>query len=116
MPKQKICHKELRESRRWLRLIQRAPLLKPARVPALVDETEELVRMFAASLRTASRRKPGLGGQKLRTTDEDEREAEPAFSDRRLAKGEENGIQSRAERESLTVRWPHTVVQRRELD
>ena len=53
----KICHKELRESRRWLRLIQRAPLLKPAQVQPLVDETEELIRIFAASLRTASSRK-----------------------------------------------------------
>ena len=55
--KLKICHKELRESRRWLRLIQRAPLLKAAAVQPLVDETEELIRIFAASLRTASERK-----------------------------------------------------------
>ena len=51
--KLKICHKELRESRRWLRLIQRVPLLKPDQVQPLVDETEELIRIFAASLRTA---------------------------------------------------------------
>jgi four helix bundle protein len=51
--KLKICHKELRESRRWLRLIQRVPLLKPQQVQSLSDETEELVRIFAASLRTA---------------------------------------------------------------
>ena len=54
--KLKICHKELRESRRWLRLIQRVPLLKPAPVQPLVDETEELVRIFSASLRTAQQR------------------------------------------------------------
>jgi four helix bundle protein len=54
--KLKICHKELRESRRWLRLIQRVPLLKPGQVQPLTDETEELVRIFAASLRTAQQR------------------------------------------------------------
>jgi len=53
--KLKICHKELLESRRWLRLIQRVPLLQAALVQPLVDETEELVRIFAASLRTALR-------------------------------------------------------------
>lgn len=54
--KMKICHKELRESRRWLRLIQRVPMLKPGQVQPLADETEELVRFFAASLRTAQQR------------------------------------------------------------
>jgi four helix bundle protein len=52
--KMKICHKEFRESGRWLRLVQRVPLLKPQLVAPLVDETEELVRIFAASLRTAA--------------------------------------------------------------
>ena len=64
--KLKICHKELRESRRWLRLIQRVPLLQPAKVQALVDETEELIRIFAASLRTAKQGKretASLGGK-----------------------------------------------------
>ena len=42
-----MCHKELRESRRWLRLIQRVPLLKPAPVQSLVGETEELIRIRA---------------------------------------------------------------------
>jgi four helix bundle protein len=60
--KLKICHKELRESRRWLRLIQRVPLLKAALVQSLVDETGELIRIFAASLRTASERKTRSGG------------------------------------------------------
>jgi four helix bundle protein len=55
--KLKICHKELRESRRWLRLIQRVPLLKASLVQPMVDETEELIRIFAASLRTASQRR-----------------------------------------------------------
>jgi four helix bundle protein len=44
--KLKICHKELRESRRWLRLIQRVPLLKAAAVEPLVQEMEELIEFF----------------------------------------------------------------------
>jgi four helix bundle protein len=61
--KLKICHKELRASRRWLRLIQRVPLLKPAQVQSLVGETEELIRIFAASLRTAKEGKREAAGQ-----------------------------------------------------
>ena len=41
--KLKICLKELRESHRWLRLIQRIPLLKPTLVEPLAAETEELM-------------------------------------------------------------------------
>jgi four helix bundle protein len=49
-----ICHKELRESRRWLRLIQRVPLLPtPGALEDAIRETDELVRIFAASIRTA---------------------------------------------------------------
>jgi len=58
--KLKICHKELRESRRWLRLIQRVPLLKAAAVEPLVRETEELIRIFSTSIRTASRGVSGV--------------------------------------------------------
>jgi four helix bundle protein len=48
-----ICYKELRESRRWLRLIKSVPMLDPVEVQWLSDETEELIRIFAVSLRTA---------------------------------------------------------------
>ena len=49
-----LCHKELRESRRWLRLIQRVPLLTDApELEKALQETAELVRIFAASIRTA---------------------------------------------------------------
>ena len=49
-----ICHKELRESRRWLKLIRRVPLLTDtAALDAALGETDELVRIFAASIRTA---------------------------------------------------------------
>src|ERR1051326_6123663 len=48
----------LKESRRWLRLIQRVPLLKPeSQVDPLLDETEELIRIFLARIRTAQKRK-----------------------------------------------------------
>ena len=50
----KLCHKELRESRRWLRLIQGVPLAaKPERIDPLLLETEELIRIFDRSIRTA---------------------------------------------------------------
>lgn len=49
-----VCYKELRETRRWLRLVQRAPLVaKPELLDSLLTEAEELVRIFAASIRTA---------------------------------------------------------------
>ena len=51
-----ICHKELRESRRWLKLIQRVPLLSltdAAFLEASLRETDELLRIFVSSIRTA---------------------------------------------------------------
>lgn len=49
-----VCHKELRESRRWLRLIQRIPLMPDTcALDEDIRETDELVRIFAASSRTA---------------------------------------------------------------
>ena len=53
----RVCLKELRETRRWLRLIRNVPLVKkPERVDAIIDETIELIRIFAASVRTATAR------------------------------------------------------------
>jgi four helix bundle protein len=52
--KLRICYKELRETRRWLRLVQRVPLIaQPQQLTALISESDELVRIFAASIRTA---------------------------------------------------------------
>ena len=48
-----VCLKEIRESRRWLRLVHRVPLLPPAKVEPLLGETEALIKIFAASKRTA---------------------------------------------------------------
>ena len=54
--KLKICLKEQRETYRWLRLVQRVPLVKkPELVTPLLDETDELIRIFVASLKTAPR-------------------------------------------------------------
>ena len=52
--KLKVCHKELRESLRWLRLIERVPLLDVTMTATLRDETDQLIRIFRASIRTAS--------------------------------------------------------------
>lgn len=50
-----ISLKELRETHRWLRLIKRVPLIEPSgKTDALLDETEQLIKIFAASIRTAA--------------------------------------------------------------
>ena len=52
--KMSICLKELRETRRWLLLAQRVPLVKaPAVVDGVLQENEELIRIFYASIATA---------------------------------------------------------------
>ena len=52
--KMKISLKELRETHRWLRLVQRVPLIKTCELlEPLIGETDELIRIFAASIKTA---------------------------------------------------------------
>jgi four helix bundle protein len=53
--KLKICLKELKETRRWLRLAIRSAMLSDSKMVAIVDETEELIRIFFSSIRTAER-------------------------------------------------------------
>ncbi len=54
--KMSVCLKELRESRRWIRLIQRVPLVKsPRLLDPLLEETESLIKIFDTSIRTAKR-------------------------------------------------------------
>src|ERR1700730_17644817 len=53
--KLRICLKELKETRRWLRLIQRAALLPEAKVAPVLRETEELIKIFFTSIRTAEK-------------------------------------------------------------
>ena len=52
--KMSICLKELRESLRWLRLIEKAKLVEDkSNLQLLLKESDELVRIFVASIKTA---------------------------------------------------------------
>lgn len=52
--KMKVALKELRESSRWIKLALRVPLTKDAtKADALLSETDELIRIFVTSIRTA---------------------------------------------------------------
>jgi four helix bundle protein len=54
--KLRICLKELRETQRWLRLVGRVNKLgMPANFIVCLNEVEELIRIFVASIRTAER-------------------------------------------------------------
>jgi four helix bundle protein len=55
--KLKICLKELRETHRWLKLIHRVPLAAESDVLPLLNETDELIRIFRTSIKTAEKRK-----------------------------------------------------------
>jgi four helix bundle protein len=50
-----VCLKEIRETRRWLRLIHRVPLVTPPKIEPLLSETEALIKIFSASIRTAKK-------------------------------------------------------------
>ena len=52
--KLKICLKELRETKRWLRLVARLKKLgNPPQLLPCLNEADELIRIFVASIRTA---------------------------------------------------------------
>jgi four helix bundle protein len=54
--KLRICLKELRETKRWLRLVGRLKGLgQPVSLTTCLNEVEELIRIFAASVRTAGK-------------------------------------------------------------
>jgi four helix bundle protein len=58
--KLKVALKELREVRAWLLLVQQRSLAGPvARLRPLVQECDELISIFFASIRTAQRRQKG---------------------------------------------------------
>ena len=50
-----ICFKELKEIKRWLRLVGRLDLAPLPQLRSLLLETEELIRIFSASIRTAEK-------------------------------------------------------------
>ncbi len=55
--KLKISLKELRETQRWLKLIKRVPLVdKPELLDEILDETDQLIRIFVASINTARKK------------------------------------------------------------
>lgn len=52
-----ISLKELRETRRWLKLVQRIPLIaKPEILNDLLLETEELIKIFMTSIKTVEKK------------------------------------------------------------
>jgi len=57
----RISLKEFRETQQWLKLIQRVPLIKkPELLDDILEETEELVKVFVTNIKTAEK-KPRLG-------------------------------------------------------
>ena len=63
--KLKVCLKELRETSRWLRLVTRVPLVTGnAHIESVLQETDELIRIFVASIRTAEKRAAQKGDSK----------------------------------------------------
>lgn len=53
--KLKICLKELRETRMWLRLIVKADLLPDAKMSQLIDESNQLCDIIATASGTAKK-------------------------------------------------------------
>ena len=53
--KLRICLKELKETRRWLRLLHKASLVPEKKMGAILGETEELIKIFFTSVRTAEK-------------------------------------------------------------
>jgi four helix bundle protein len=56
--KLRVALKELRETQRWLKLIQHVPLIEPReRLERVLQQNDELIRIFVASIRTAENNK-----------------------------------------------------------
>ena len=53
--KLKVCLKELKETRRWLRLVKKSKMLLEKNMVLILAESEELIRIFFASVRTAEK-------------------------------------------------------------
>jgi len=57
--KMKLCLKELRETKVWLKMIVRANLIKPAsKLDSLIDENNQLISIFVTSIQTAGENDP----------------------------------------------------------
>ena len=67
--KLKVCLKELRETRRRARLIERKNWLRgDAHIAFVLQEAEELIRIFKASVQTAERNRLGVRRVSASTT------------------------------------------------
>jgi len=56
--KMKVCLKELRETKVWLKMIKKANFIKPAsKLKPLILENGELISIFVASIGTAKKNK-----------------------------------------------------------
>ena len=56
--KMRVCLKELRETKVWLKIIVKSKLLKSAsRLDNLIDENDQLISIFVASIKTAKENK-----------------------------------------------------------
>ncbi len=56
--KMKVALKELRETHVWLLMIQRKPMIEPAdKLAQIIKECNELISIFVASIRTATKNK-----------------------------------------------------------
>jgi four helix bundle protein len=53
--KLKICLKELKETKRWLKLVLLVEMLSAAKMTPILRENEELVKIFFSSVRTAEK-------------------------------------------------------------
>jgi four helix bundle protein len=53
--KLKICLKELKETRRWLRLAKKAAMVPERKMACILQEAEELIKIFFTSIRTAEK-------------------------------------------------------------
>ena len=49
-----VCLKELRETRMWLQISARRQILAPSVTDSALKETNELIRIFKASIQTAT--------------------------------------------------------------
>jgi four helix bundle protein len=52
--KLKLALKELRETKVWLQLILRAELIQGSKLDSLIDESNQLISIFVASVKTAA--------------------------------------------------------------
>ena len=56
--KLKICLKELRETRVWLKIIGKTKLIEPkSKLKLIIEENDQLISIFVASIKTAKENK-----------------------------------------------------------